>query len=88
VAAAALLLHAAGRRLAVIAWALLAACFAIGQVGELLKLPDAVTGLSPYTHLPAMPVESFAATPTVWLTAIATALTVTAWWRYRERDIG
>jgi ABC-2 type transport system permease protein len=88
VAAAALLLHAFGSRLAVVAWALLASCFAIGQVGELLKLPDAVTGLSPYTHLPAMPVESFAATPTIWLTAIAAALTVTAWWRYRERDIG
>jgi len=47
-----------------------------------------VTGLSPYTHLPAMPVEAFAPAPAVALTAVAAALTAAAWWRFRERDIG
>ena len=38
-------------------WAVLAGFFVLGLLGELLELPAAVTGLSPYTHLPAMPVE-------------------------------
>ena len=87
VAAIALLLYAAGSRFAVIGWAAVAAFFVLGQLGELLDLPAAVTGLSPYTHLPAMPVEPFAAGPALTLTALAAALTVAAWWRFRERDI-
>ena len=87
VAALALLLYAAGSRYAVLGWAALAGFFALGQLGELLELPGAVTGLSPYTHLPAMPVEHFAASPALLLSAVAAALTAAAWWRFRERDI-
>ena len=67
---------------------MLTAFFVVGQLGELLKLPDAVIGLSPFTHVPAMPVEPFTAGPALALTALAAALTVLAWWRFRERDIG
>ncbi len=88
VAGLALLLYAAGSRFAVAGWVALAAFFALGQLGELLDLPGAVTGLSPYTHLPAMPVEGFAPAPALTLTAVAVALTAAAWWRFRERDIG
>ena len=88
VAGLALLLYAAGSRFAVAGWAALAGFFALGQLGELLDLPGAVTGLSPYTHLPAMPVEGFAPAPALALTAVAAALTAAAWWRFRERDIG
>ena len=59
-----------------------------GQLGELLDLPGVVTGLSPYTHLPAMPVEPFAAAPVLLLSALAAVLSLAAWWRFRERDIG
>jgi ABC-2 type transport system permease protein len=48
----------------------------------------AVTGLSPYTHLPGMPVDGFAAVPGPVLMSLAVALTLAAWWRFRERDIG
>ena len=88
VAALALLLYAAGSRYAVVGWAAVAAFFALGQLGELLDLPAAVTGLSPYTHLPAMPVEPFAPTSALALTALAAAIVAAAWWRFRERDIG
>ena len=88
VAGVAMLLHALGSRFAVLAWAVLAGCFALGYLGELLELPGFVTGLSPYTHLPAMPVEAFAPSSAAWLTAIAAVLMAAAWWRYRERDIG
>jgi ABC-2 type transport system permease protein len=84
----ALLLYALDSKLAVGGWVLLAAFVALGLVGEMLELPSAVTGLSPFTHLPAMPVESFAAAPVAVLTALAAVLTVAAWWRFRERDIG
>ena len=87
VAALALLLYAAGSRYAVLGWAAVAGFFALGQLGELLDLPAAVTGLSPYTHLPAMPVEPFAAAPAPTLAGLAAALVVAAWWRFRERDI-
>jgi ABC-2 type transport system permease protein len=88
VAALALLLYAWGSRYAVLAWGVLALFFALGQLGELLDLPPVVTGLSPFTHLPAMPVETFAPGTALALTAVAAALTGAAWWRFRERDIG
>jgi ABC-2 type transport system permease protein len=88
VTALGLLLYAAGIRYAVYAWGVLALLFALGQLGELLDLPRVVTGLSPYTQLPAMPVEGFAASPALALTAIAAGLTAAAWWLFRERDIG
>jgi ABC-2 type transport system permease protein len=82
VAAMALALYALG------GWALLALFFVVGLVGEMLELPGWVTGLSPFAHLPAMPVESFEPLPALVLTALAAALTLAAWWRFGERDIG
>jgi ABC-2 type transport system permease protein len=87
VAGVALLLYAMGSRFAPLGWAVLGGLFALDLVGELLELPDAVTGLSPYAHVPAMPVESFAPVPALVLSALAAALTTAAWWRFRERDI-
>jgi ABC-2 type transport system permease protein len=47
-----------------------------------------VTGLSPYTHIPAMPAEAFQGAPAAVLTGLAAACIAAAWWRYRSRDIG
>ena len=60
----------------------------LGQLGGLLELPGWVTGLSPYDHTPAMPVEAIRTAPALALTAIAAACLVAAWWRFRSRDIG
>ena len=79
---------AQGSRYAVLGWAFVVAFFVVGPVAELLKLPGWVAGLSPYSHVPKVPAEPFAWTPELVLTAIATVLVATAWWRYRERDIG
>jgi ABC-2 type transport system permease protein len=62
--------------------------FLVGPVAELLGLPGWVAGLSPYSHVPKVPADSVAWTPELVLTAIAATLVATAWWRYRERDIG
>ena len=50
-------------RWAVLGWAFLVLFLTLGQLGELLRLPQTVIDLSPYVHVPKMPVESFAAGP-------------------------
>jgi ABC-2 type transport system permease protein len=57
-------------------------------LAELLQLPGWVAGLSPYSHVPKVPAETFKTTPELVLVVLATCLVATAWWRYRERDIG
>jgi len=74
-------------RWTVIAWGLLVAFVTLGQIGELLKLPSWVLALSPYTHVPTMPVEDFVWAPELSLTAAAAGLLIVAWTRYRTRDI-
>ena len=82
------LLYAVRSTWAVLGWGVLALFFALGEVGDLLELPDWVTGLSPYARTPAMPVEAFRGTPLAVLTVLAAGCLVAAWWRYRSRDIG
>lgn len=88
VAGLALLALAQGSRYAVLGWAFVVAFFLVGPVAEMLKLPGWVAGLSPYSHVPKVPSESLGWTPELVLAAIAATLVATAWWRYRERDIG
>jgi putative exporter of polyketide antibiotics len=38
--------------------------------------------------VPKVPAEAMDWTPVVVLSAITVVLVATAWWRYRERDIG
>jgi ABC-2 type transport system permease protein len=69
-------------------WGVVVLFATLGEVGELLDLPRWVLDLSPYTHAPKMPVAAFEIGPAVLLSAVAGALLVLSWWRYRERDIG
>ena len=71
----------------VAAWGLLVAFVILGQVGELLKLPNRVLDLSPYTHVPNLPVDDFAWTPELLLATVAAVLLVGAGARYRSRDL-
>jgi ABC-2 type transport system permease protein len=70
-----------------LAWGLLVAFVTLGQIGELLQLPAPVLDLSPFNHVPTMPVEDFTAGPELVLTLLAVVLAVGAWVRYRSRDI-
>ncbi|MEV0795831.1 ABC transporter permease [Kribbella sp. NPDC050459] len=69
-------------------WALYGLFLLIGQFGELFNLPQWMIDLSPYGHTPRLPGGEFSATPVLWLTAIAAALTVTGFVTFRRRDIG
>jgi len=75
-------------RLAVgIGWAALAASFALGQLGELLGVPQAVMNLSPFTHVPAVPAEELAVGPLLALTSVAAVLAVIGLVAFRQRDL-
>jgi polyether ionophore transport system permease protein len=84
----ALLGLAQGSRWAMAGWVVLAAFFLMGPLAELLQLPGWVAGLSPYSHVSKVPAETLSVLPELWLTALAALVVATAWWRYRERDIG
>jgi ABC-2 type transport system permease protein len=84
----ALLAAAFRSRWAIAGWGLVMAFFLLGPLAELLRLPGWVAGLSPYSHVPKVPAEPLRVAPEVTLVVLATLLVVTAWWRYRERDIG
>lgn len=88
VGALALLGLSLGSRWALAGWGVLVAFFLVGPLAELLQLPGWVAGLSPYSHVPHVPAERAALGPEVALAALAAAVVGTAWWRYRERDIG
>ncbi len=75
-------------RWALLGWGIVVLLATLGQIGELLDLPQWVLDLSPYTHAPRMPLEDFDLGPALALTAIAAVLVVVAWQRYRTRDIG
>lgn len=73
---------------AVAGWILLALILSLGQLGELLRLPTWMTDISPFTHVPRMPVEPFALPPTITMSLLATALLTAGAASYRHRDIG
>jgi ABC-2 type transport system permease protein len=88
VVALAVLCFALRSRWAPLGWGIVVVFATLGQIGELLGLPDWVLDLSPYTHAPRMPLEDFAVGPAVVLSVIATLLLMASWLSYRSRDIG
>jgi ABC-2 type transport system permease protein len=71
-----------------LAWGFLAACFVIGLLGEVLRLPDWVQKLSPFERTPALPAASLDLLPLVLLVALAAALILAGLGGLRRRDIG
>jgi ABC-2 type transport system permease protein len=88
VASLAVLCFALRSQWALLGWGVVVVFATLGQIGELLGLPQWVLDLSPYTHAPRMPLEAFRPGPALVLSAIAAALLVVSWLRYRSRDIG
>lgn len=84
----ALLLYAIRSSWFVACWAVLAVSVVLSELGELLRLPDAVTDLSPYSHVPQLPATSFDAPATFGLLVVAAALVVAAFVRFDRRDVG
>jgi ABC-2 type transport system permease protein len=70
-----------------LAWASLALALVVGQLGTLLDLPQWVLNISPFTHVPLVPADPFAATPVVWLSVAALALGALGFAAFRRRDL-
>jgi ABC-2 type transport system permease protein len=75
-------------RLTALAWAGLIVCFLLLELGALLKLNQYLVDISPFAHVPKLPGGAVTATPLVWLTVVAGALTVAGMAGFRRRDIG
>ena len=74
-------------RRSLLAWAAVAFVFFQVMLGDTLRLPAWVDGISPFWHLPRLPVESFDPLPALAQLALATAVVVLGLWGYRRRDI-
>ena len=74
-------------RLAMLSWAGVAIAFVVGWLGGLLDMPEWVNNLSPFEHLPLVPVEDLDVTPLLWLTVVAAALVVVGTAGFRRRDL-
>ncbi|KAB7746383.1 hypothetical protein GA707_02435 [Nostocoides sp. F2B08] len=83
----AVLLHAWAPRWALLAWAPVAWAFVQAYLGELLDLPGVLAGLSPFWHLPRVPVEATDAAPVVLLSALAVVLAIAGVLGLRRRDL-
>jgi ABC-2 type transport system permease protein len=75
-------------RLAGLTWAALVLCLIALEVGEILNLSQWVVDVSPFAHVPKLPGADFSATPLIWLTVLAAALTAAGLASFRRRDIG
>lgn len=71
-----------------IGWGALAFSLIVGEFGGVFGLPGWLLDLAPFTHVPRMPVEAFALTPTLALVAVAAALCTVGVVGFRRRDIG
>ncbi|MFF7249206.1 ABC transporter permease [Embleya sp. NPDC008237] len=74
-------------RLSAAVWGLVGSVIALGWLGPVLELPQAVLDVSPFGHLPKLPGADVTATPYVWLLALALALPVAGLSTLRGRDL-
>jgi ABC-2 type transport system permease protein len=72
----------------VASWIFLAVCFVFGFLGDILKIPSWLRGVSPFEHVPQLPAAPLTVLPLVVLTALAAGLTVAGLAGFRRRDIG
>jgi ABC-2 type transport system permease protein len=70
------------------AWGALGLFVVIGLFGQLFELPDWLIDVSPFQHVPQMPVEGFSLGSTAALLAVAAALLAVGFAGFRRRDAG
>lgn len=73
---------------AVSGWAILLFFATLGQIGEFIDLPQPLLNLSPYTHVPKMPQQTFELLPVAVLSGVAATIVAVSWVMYRRRDLG
>ncbi|MDG4764111.1 ABC transporter permease [Solwaraspora sp. WMMD406] len=86
-AAVAVALVGLAPRLAGVAWAALAAAALVSLFGAILRLPQPLRDLSPFSHLPSLPGGSASPVPLIWLSVVAAALGAVGMVGLRRRDL-
>ena len=81
------LLYGISPRATVAGWLGLVFCAVVMLFGALWRIPAWITGISPFDHLPVVPVESFALGPWLTVAAVALALSVAGHILLGRRDI-
>lgn len=81
-------LHGWVPRLGLLVWVVVAGCFVVGWLGDLLEIPEAVRDLSPFNLTPRMPLEPMDWPVVLGLAGLAAVLVVLAVLGLRRRDIG
>jgi ABC-2 type transport system permease protein len=75
-------------RLAIgLAWAAVTVSLVLGQLGDLLNLPQGMQDISPFSHVPAAPAADVTAAPLLTLVAVAVAFGVAGAAIFRRRDV-
>lgn len=75
-------------RLAAAGWIAVVFCYVVMLFGELLQFPDWIINVSPFVHMPLLPVQEFRLLPVVVETVIAAGLLLVAYGGLRRRDLG
>ncbi|MFF2620718.1 ABC transporter permease [Oerskovia jenensis] len=88
VAGLVLVLYGWWPRLVALGWGIVTVFLVVGQLGELFGLPQWVRDLSPFTHVPQVPLDPFSAGPLLALAGVAAALVAVAYLGFRRRDLG
>jgi ABC-2 type transport system permease protein len=70
------------------AWAALGVFVVIGFFGQLFGLPEWLMDVSPFQHVPRVPVDGFSLGSTLALLAVAAALLAAGFAGLRRRDVG
>jgi ABC-2 type transport system permease protein len=70
-----------------VGWGVLAVCFVIGWLGEVLELPSWAMDLSPFTHTPQVPLDDVTAGPLLALAAVAALLVAVGAAGLHRRDV-
>lgn len=74
-------------RLASLGWLGIGFAAVVMFFGPLLKFPDWITDLSPFSHLALVPLDDVAWTPILWLTLVAAVLMTAGFVGFRRRDV-
>ncbi|MBB4911602.1 ABC transporter permease [Actinophytocola algeriensis] len=74
-------------RAAALAWIVPLYAFLVGYLGQILQFPNWMNNLSPFGHIPQLPVDDLDFVPLLALTALAAALAVGGLLAFREREV-
>ncbi|TWP44786.1 ABC transporter permease [Lentzea tibetensis] len=87
VAGIALVLFGLFPQLTGVTWGVLGACLVLTMFGPVMKLPQLLMDLSPFTHLPKLPGATWTAEPLLWLVGAALVLVAAGFAGFRRRDL-